>query len=105
MAYRPKPIGDILAELMARRGYGRVQSAATFDDAWREATEALAIGPLVAEYTRLGALRGGRLEVFVSNSLVIQELGYEKESILKRLAKLLPDEEIKEIRCRVEAIR
>ncbi len=105
MAYRPKPIGDILAELMARRGYGRMQSAATFDDAWREATGSLAIGPLVAEHTRVGALRGGKLEVFVGNSLLVQELGYEKESILRRLAELLPDEGIKDIRFRVEAIR
>lgn len=105
MAYRPKQIGDILAELMARRGYGRVQSAAAFDDAWHEATKTLPIGPLVGEHTRVGALRGGKLEVFVGNSLLVQELGYEKEAILKRLAELLPDERIKDIRFRVEAIR
>ena len=105
MAYHPKPIGDILAELMARRGYARVQTAVAFDDAWREATEALAIGPLVAEHTRVGALRRGTLEVLVGNSLLVQELGYEKPTILKRLAELLPDERIENIRFRVEAIR
>ncbi|KKM00700.1 hypothetical protein LCGC14_1801840, partial [marine sediment metagenome] len=63
IAYR-EGIGDILAELMARRGYARVQTAVAFDDAWREATEALAIGPLVADpvagdgsFTRRGRAR------------------------------------------------
>ena len=43
----PKAIGDVLSELMARRGYARVQSAAAYDAAWREAA-----GPLAAKYTR-----------------------------------------------------
>ena len=105
MAYHPKPIGDILAELMAQRGYARVRTAEAFDDAWRKATEGLAIGPLVAQQTRVGALRRGKLEVLVGSSLLVQELGYEKPTILKRLAELLGDERIEDIRFRVEAIR
>ena len=92
----PKVIGDVLSELMARRGYARVQSAAAYDAAWREAA-----GPLAAEYTRVGQLRRGTLEVVVANSTLVQELGFQKRMLLKNLAELLPDEGIENLRFRV----
>jgi predicted nucleic acid-binding Zn ribbon protein len=96
MARGPQTIGNVLSELMARRGYARVQSAAAYDDAWSAAA-----GPLVAKYTSVGQLRGGTLEVIVANSTLIQELGFQKQTLLKSLAKLLPDEGIKGLRFRV----
>ena len=96
MARGPQTIGNMLSELMARRGYARVQSAAAYDAAWREAA-----GPLAAEYTRVGPLRRGTLEVVVANSTLVQELGFQKAALLKSLAKLLPDEGIKNLRFRV----
>ena len=99
MARGPKQIGSILSELMARRGYARVQSAAVYDSAWREAA-----GSLVAEYTRVGSLRGGTLEIVVANSTLTQELVFQRPALLQTLAKLLPDEGIKNIRFRVGVI-
>jgi predicted nucleic acid-binding Zn ribbon protein len=96
MAGGPKGIGDVLAELMARRGYARVQSAAAFDAAWREAA-----GPLAAHYTRVGRLQRGTLEVLVANSTLVQELGFQKRTLLKSLARLLPDASIEDLRFRV----
>ena len=95
----PKPIGDILADLMARRGFGRLQAAEILAKAWKEAA-----GPLAAEYTRVGTLRRGTLEVTVQNSTLVQELAFQKPSLLKTLARLLPDEQIKNIRFRVGAV-
>jgi len=92
----PTAIGDVLSELMARRGYARVQSAANYGAAWREAA-----GPLAAQYTRPGQLRRGTLEVVVANSTLVQELGFQKHKLLKSLAALLPDEGIKNLRFRV----
>ena len=100
MAHGPQHIGSILSELMARRGYARVQSAAAYDAAWREAA-----GKLAAEYTRVGSLRRGTLEVIVANSTLVQELGFQKPALLKTLAKLLPDEGIKDVRFRVGTIQ
>ena len=91
----PQTIGNVLSELMSRRGYARVQSAATFEAAWNEAA-----GPLAAKYTRVGPLRRGTLEVVVANSTLVQELGFQKQALLKSLAELLPDEEITNIRFR-----
>ena len=100
MARRPKHIGDILPELVARRGYARVQAAATYDEAWQEAA-----GPLAAQYTRVGPLRRGTLEIIVANSTLVQELGFQKESLLKALAELLPNEGVRQLRFRVGVVQ
>jgi predicted nucleic acid-binding Zn ribbon protein len=86
----------VLSELMARRGYARVQGAAAYDAAWRQAA-----GPLAAKYTRVGLLRRGTLEIVVANSPLLQELGFQKTELLKSLAALLPDEGIEGLRFRV----
>ncbi len=96
MAKGPQAIGDIMAQLMARRGFGRVQSAAALEAAWREAA-----GPLMAEHTQVGAVRRGTLEVVVRHSALMQELGYQKQAILQKLAALAPEEPIKDLRFRV----
>ena len=95
----PQAIGGVLSELMARHGYARVQSAAAYDAAWREAA-----GPLAAAYTRVGLLRRGTLEVVVANSTLVQELGFQKSALVKSLARLLPDEGIESLRFRVGSI-
>jgi predicted nucleic acid-binding Zn ribbon protein len=92
----PQAIGSVLSELMARRGFARVQSTAAYEAAWRRAA-----GPLAAQYTRLGPLRRGTLEVVVANSTLVQELGFQKQSLLESLGDLLPHDGIKNLRFRV----
>ncbi|MHC4178939.1 MAG: DciA family protein [Planctomycetota bacterium] len=99
MARGPKAIGNILSELMARRGYTQVQSARAYDDAWREVA-----GELVAEYTRVGSLRRGTLEVIVGNSTLVQELTFQKPTLLKLLVQLMPDERLEDLRFRVGTV-
>jgi predicted nucleic acid-binding Zn ribbon protein len=99
MARGPQAIGNILSELMARRGFARVQSGAAYDAAWQQAA-----GALAAEYTRVGALRRGKLEVVVANSTLMQELLFQKSDILKNLTQLLPDEGIQDLRFRLGAL-
>ena len=53
------------------------------------------------KYTRVGQLRRGTLEVVVANSTLVQELGFQKQTLLKSLAELLPDEGIENLRFRV----
>ena len=100
MASGPQTIGNILSELMARRGFARVQSTEALETAWRQAA-----GPLAAAYTRVGAIRRGVLEVVVANSTLVQELGYQKQEILAALQQLLPEENIKCLRFRAGNIR
>ena len=51
MAKRPELIGNVLAQLMARRGFARVRSASACEAAWRKAA-----GEMAARYTRVGGL-------------------------------------------------
>jgi predicted nucleic acid-binding Zn ribbon protein len=95
----PQPIADVLAQLMARRGYARQAAAASSEAAWREA-----VGQALARVTRPGNIRRGVLEVFVANSTLLQELAFQKTQLLDRLRQLQPDDSIRDLRFRVGPI-
>jgi hypothetical protein len=99
-ARRPKRIADVLAQLIAKKGYGRPEANAALEAAWRSAA-----GEPLASASRPGKVSRGKLEVTVTNSTTIQELGFAKRRILAQLEKLLPDARIRDIRCRVGPIQ
>ena len=92
----PKRIGNIVADLIARRGYARVIAATTCADAW-----ATAAGPQLVKFSRAGAIKRGVLEVMVANSTMMQEMTYQKTSLIKKLTELMPDENIRDVKFRV----
>jgi predicted nucleic acid-binding Zn ribbon protein len=89
-------IADILSELDARRGYARIRTTQTFEEAWREAA-----GPAFNEKSRPGNVKRGVLEVIVANSMLAHELQFQKERIVTKLAELVPHEKIRDLRCRI----
>lgn len=95
----PQRAADIVAHLMAARGYGRVQTAAVTGEAWSAAA-----GERLAGHSRPGNLRRGVLEVFVRNSAVMQELTFQKKKILKKLLAALPESTVADLKFRVGAI-
>jgi len=95
----PVPIADVLSELTARRGLGRVRDVEAFERAWREAA-----GELIAQHTRVGDIRRGRLEVIVANSTLVQELTFQKPGIIKRLNEQLPKAAVTDLRFRVGSL-
>lgn len=95
----PRVMRDVLSQLLAKRGYAQVQTAAGCDAAWREA-----VGEKLAGHTRAGNVRRGVLEVLVSNPAVHHELSYLKAKIVKTLACLIPEQQIRDVRFRVGAI-
>jgi predicted nucleic acid-binding Zn ribbon protein len=96
---RPQRIGDVLAELVARRGLGRVQSGELLSGAWRQA-----VGEFAARHSRVGAVRRGVLEVVVAHSALVQELTFRKPDLLVQLARFAPDEQIRDLRFRCGAV-
>ena len=92
----PKRVGDVVNELMARRGYAQLQSSAQYAEAWRSAA-----GSALASHTAPGNIRRGVLEVFVRNSAVVQELTFRKKQLIAELTKLTPDSKIRDLRFRV----
>ena len=95
----PKPVAQVMAELIQRRGYAQVRVAAQWDQAWREAA-----GAQFAAVTEVGVLRRGVLEVTAANSLVVQELGFEKERLLAAMQTAAPQAGIKQLRFKVGQI-
>jgi predicted nucleic acid-binding Zn ribbon protein len=92
----PRPIADVLAQLMARRGYANEKSSAALHDAWQQA-----VGEPMKRFTQAGLIKRGALEVTVANSMLVQELGYRKAELLATLGQLLPDQTIRDLRYRV----
>jgi len=97
--HKPEKIGEILARLVAQRGYARVTVDTNLADVWKSAA-----GEMIAQYTRAGGIRRGALEILVANSTLVQELGYQKQALLEKLGRLLPDEKIKDLRFKVGRI-
>lgn len=95
----PRRISEVVSELIARRGYGRVQARTSLEEAWRTAA-----GPALASQTRVGAVRRKALEIVVAHSTLVQELTFQKHNLLRELAKVLPDETIADLRFKVGAI-
>jgi predicted nucleic acid-binding Zn ribbon protein len=96
---QPKRIGNIVAELVARRGYARVMAATSCAEAW-----ASAAGPVFTKFSRAGSIKRGVLEVFVANSTMMQEMTFQKTALVKKLIELMPDEQIRDVKFRVGSI-
>ena len=92
----PRQIGDIVANLLARHGYGREEAIRTLTASWRDA-----VGESLAIRSRPGRKRDGRLEILVDSSTTMQELVFQKKTVLRRLRQLLPNEKIVELRFRL----
>jgi predicted nucleic acid-binding Zn ribbon protein len=98
-ARQPKKAADIVAQLFARKGYGATQTSDAMRDAWSAAA-----GPALSRFSRAGTLRRGKLEVTVANSMMMQELGFERRRLLTAMQQAMPDARIEEIRFRVGRI-
>ena len=94
----PQKLGDVLPQLMARRGYARLLSHDEFQEAWQEASGAL------SEQSRPGNLRRGVLEIMVNSSVVMQELAFQKRKLLQQLSERLPHQKIRDLRFTVGRI-
>jgi Dna[CI] antecedent, DciA len=94
----PRTIGSVMSRLLARTGYDREHGSDVLATAWQQAAPASMQGS-----SQAGLVRRGVLDVFVSHSALVQEMGFHKREVLARLAELVPAEGITDIRCRVMA--
>jgi len=92
---RPERIGRIVTRIMARHGFHRRISSEQLEQVWREA-----VGEMVAERTRLGSLRRGVLEVFISHPLIGQELSFRQTELTEALNQVSKDFKIKRLKLR-----
>ena len=96
----PVRIGNVVAEIMSRKGLGRRQSVEQREEVWRDV-----VGSELAAMTRCGDVRRRRLEVIVANSMLIQELTFRKQELIAGLNQQLPELEVQDIRFRIGQIK
>lgn len=86
-------IGSLVNQLISRRGYAQVAATNQFHD-----LISATVGKELAEDITVGKLNRGTLKVFAKDSVTIQELTFQKRSIIKRIAKEMPDAKVTDIR-------
>ena len=95
---RVRKIGSIVSQLMSRRGYAQITS----NDELRATIVAVVGGQLGATLS-VGKLKQGILQIFATDSVTLQELNFQKRSILQRLQKEHPDSNITDLRFRIQS--
>ena len=99
-ARQPKRITDLIGQVMVRKGYGKFESSQSLQESWKTA-----VGPVLAPLTRVGKVKRGVLEVIVANSVLMQELKFMQQQIIKRLAELEPEQKIRSLRFSAGSMR
>ena len=97
---QPKPLSDVIAQVINQRGYAQIRAASAHRQAWQEAA-----GPRGAGATEPGAIRPRVLEVVVAANPVMQELVFDKERLLAAVQQALPDAGVKQLRFKVGQIQ
>ena len=92
----PVPIGNIVADLLSRRGLGRPQATTELEAIWGEV-----VGDAISPMTHCGNINRQQLNVIVTNSTVMQELVFRKQELVKAFNKKTESNLIKDIRFRV----
>src|SRR6476661_5163855 len=93
----PRSVSDVLGELFASRGYGRLRALKELEEAWSEA-----VGEPGSRQTRLGEVRRGVLNVTVAHPTLLEELAaFQKPSLLAALRQNAPGTVVHDIRFRV----
>ncbi|MCS7237507.1 MAG: DUF721 domain-containing protein [Thermoguttaceae bacterium] len=95
----PKSLAEILGELAAEAGFGRVLASAECEAAWKRV-----VGPEIAAQTAVTLPRRGRMDVLVEHSVLLQELSFRKEELLSALKRELPGRTIRELRFRLGTV-
>jgi hypothetical protein len=93
----PVPLSDVLGELFAARGFGRLRGIKELEDAWNAA-----VGEPGCRFTRVGEVRRGVLNVTVAHPTLLEELAaFQKPALLAALRQNAPGTVIHDIRFRV----
>lgn len=91
-------VGDIVNQLMARRGYGQIVGSEQIREAWNEIA-----GP-IGPHSIPGNLKRGVLEIIVRNSAVMQELTFRKRQLIADLTQQFSEQSINDLRFRIGTI-
>ncbi len=93
---KPKQARDVINNVIARRGIAVEKSNHQLQNVWDSV-----VGMDIANQTKLGNLRRNILEIIVTNSSLMQILGFNKHQYIEKLNQEMRTGEIKDIRFRI----
>lgn len=94
-----KKLGDVLSQVIAMRGIGRIRGDRQLADAWKSVA-----GPDVAAGSRPTILRNGVLQILVTSSTLLGELvSFHKSTILARLKAEHPDLKVRDLKFKLQS--
>jgi predicted nucleic acid-binding Zn ribbon protein len=94
---RPKTPARLVARILARSGAGQQQANSELHQAWQAAA-----GPDHQQQSRPGALRRGKLDIVVPDSMTLQQMTFRQADLLSTLQARLPHARISGLRFRVD---
>src|SRR5262245_28134902 len=95
----PQPLSQALSELIALRGYARVQGDAQLQSAW-----AAVAGGAIARQTRAVAIRRGVLQVAVASAPLLSELaGFYRAAFVEKLRQAHSHLRIRDLKFRLDS--
>lgn len=100
-ARQPKAAKDVVASVIAKRGYAAAKSADALQTAWREVATTVLGEQALAKMTQARGLARGKLEVTVANHVVMQEINFHRPQLLASIQRSQPDARISELRFKV----
>lgn len=91
-------IGSLVNQLMSRRGYAQVVASEKMHQ-----VIAAAVGPTLQNAFQVGKLNAGVLQLYATDSVSLQELNFQKRTILRRIQQDLPGNQVTELRFRIQS--
>ena len=95
----PQRLSQALSELIAFRGYARVQGDAQLQSAW-----AGVAGETIARQSRAVSIKRGVLQISVASAPLLSELaGFYRVSFLEKFRELHPQLRIRDVKFRLDS--
>jgi predicted nucleic acid-binding Zn ribbon protein len=94
-----KRLGDVINELVARRGYLRTLASQDLNELWQDVA-----GKELAADSRPGNVRRGTLDIYASSSIVLQELTFRQQELVTQIQHKAPQLKIRKLRFRLGVI-
>jgi len=96
----PSPLAAALSELIARRGFARVEQHRQFHAAWKAVAP-----PHFTEHARINRVSRGQVFIEVDNGPLLSELSsFHATDLLKRLQTDYPQLKIKSLKFRLKGL-
>ena len=92
---KPKPIKDILSNLLKGSSFKEINETINISTAWTNI-----VGKAISKNTEIKSIKNGRVTIKTTNPIWRNELIFQKEDLLNRLKKEEPELYIKEIEFR-----